>query len=621
MGTYAPSAGPDQAAARGVPWQEAYHGVIQQALATIAITFSLAALAGMIGFFVARRLSVPLVDLTQTAARIAEGDKTLLAAVAGPAEVAGLASAFNSMTNELRRSVSALEGQIQEVKRAEKSLRESEERLLLSLEGASEGIFDCDLRSGQMVQSKRSFKILGYTWNEFPAVYEGWRELIHPEDLVTTERAVKRAVNNGTPFAYEFRARAKDGRWAWVQVRGKVMERDQEGKPVRVAGSYNDITARKRAEETLRKYEQIVSVSQDLLCLSTCDYILEAANDSYLRYRNRTREEILGRPIAEIVGEGVFQEKIRPWFDQALAGQTVRYRDHMDYEGCGSRFMEFTYSPVTTDSGRVLGAVMNARDITDTRRLEEQLIHSQKIESIGTLAGGVAHEINNPINGIMNYAQLISEQIDEGSPARELAQEIIHETERIAQIVRNLLTFARHEKQSHSTAHLSEIVSSVLSLIRTVMRHDQIELQVDIPEDLPHIQCRSQQIQQVLMNLITNARDGLNERYHDYSPEKKLTLSARVLSRNGRKFLRATVEDRGIGIPPEIRARIFDPFFTTKPKEIGTGLGLSISYSIVKDHGGELTVESEPGRSTRFHMDLPVDDGSTLPDRVGGEHG
>ncbi len=117
------------------------------------------------------------------------------------------------------------------------------------------------------------------------------------------------------------------------------------------------------------------------------------------------------------------------------------------------------------------------------------------------------------------------------------------------------------------------------------------------------------------MNLMTNARDALNERFPGYSPEKRLRVFAALIKKEGRRFIRTTVEDSGIGVPEEIRDRIFDPFFTTKPKETGTGLGLSISYGIVKDHGGVLSVESEPGRPTRFHMDLPVDNGWKLPEK------
>jgi PAS domain S-box-containing protein len=389
----------------------------------------------------------------------------------------------------------------------------------------------------------------------------------------------------------------------------------------RTAELEKENSERRRAEEALRKYERIVATSQDLMALVSREYIYEAVNESYVKAHRKTREEVVGRTIPEVVGDGVFREKIQCKLDRALSGQTVRYQEQLDFAGLGSRIVDATYFPVVDEKGKVDGVVVNVRDITETRKLEEQLMQSQRMESIGTLAGGVAHEINNPINGIMNYAQMILDGMEKENPAEEFAREILHETQRIAQIVRNLLTFARQEKQSHSPAQLSDIVSAVLSLIQTVMRHDQITLEVVIPEGLPKIKCRSQQIQQVLMNLLTNARDSLNERYPEYSPEKRLRIVAELISKQGRRFIRTTIEDNGIGIPVEIRERIFDPFFTTKPKETGTGLGLSISYGIVRDHGGELSVESEPGRYARFHMDLCVDNGWTLSEKQGNGNG
>jgi PAS domain S-box-containing protein len=372
---------------------------------------------------------------------------------------------------------------------------------------------------------------------------------------------------------------------------------------------------RKRTEKALRKYERIVSTSQDLMAMVNCDYIHETANESLSRAFQKPLEEIVGRTVSEVLGEDVFQRWIKPRIDLALSGQRIHYQETFNVAALKHRIMDVTYFPMFDEAEKVEGVVFNARDVTETRKLEEQLVQSQKMESIGTLAGGVAHEINNPINGIMNYAQLILDRMEKGSPAIDYAREILHETQRIAKIVRNLLTFARHEKQSHSPAQLSDIVSAVLSLIQTVMRHDQITLEIEVPEDLPSIKCRSQQIQQVLMNLMTNARDALNQRSPGYSPDKRIRVAALMIVKQDRRFIRTTVEDSGTGIPKDIQDRIFDPFFTTKPKETGTGLGLSISYGIVRDHGGELSVESEPGKFTRFHMDLPVDNGWTLSEQ------
>jgi signal transduction histidine kinase len=221
----------------------------------------------------------------------------------------------------------------------------------------------------------------------------------------------------------------------------------------------------------------------------------------------------------------------------------------------------------------------------------------------------VAHEINNPINGIMNYAQLIQDRLGEDNRAlKEFTGEIMRETDRVAAIVRNLLTFARQDPSHHSPAVMVDIAESVLSLIRTIVRRDNITLHVDVPEDLPKVRCRSQQIQQVLMNLMTNARDALNERYAAGDDDKIILLTSHIHVENGGRWIRTTVEDHGKGMSTQARERIFDPFFTSKSVGNGTGLGLSISHGIVTEHGGRLTVESEPGHHTRFHMDLPLEE-------------
>ena len=254
-------------------------------------------------------------------------------------------------------------------------------------------------------------------------------------------------------------------------------------------------------------------------------------------------------------------------------------------------------------------------DVTERRQMEEerdrleaQLRQRQRLASVGTLAGGVAHEINNPIGGIMGYAQLIADTLDAESQLSEYAREIIAETERVATIVRNLLVFSGREEQQRSPARMTDIVDVTLSLIEAGVRHDQTTLEVDVPEDLPKVKCRSQQIQQVLMNLLTNAREALNARYPGHDPDKIIRTTAREIEKEGKRWIRTTVEDHGIGIPEEIRDHLFDPFFTTKSRAESTGLGLTISHGIVQAHGGELHVESEVGKYTRVHLDLAVDD-------------
>jgi PAS domain S-box-containing protein len=264
-------------------------------------------------------------------------------------------------------------------------------------------------------------------------------------------------------------------------------------------------------------------------------------------------------------------------------------------------------------------AIVFARDVSERNRLkkmqqemEAHLLQQQKLESIGTLAGGVAHEINNPISGVMNYAQLILDDAPAESSLAVYASEIIHETERVANIVRNLLQFSRHEKQTHSLASMYDIIDHTVSLIRTIIKKDQIELVLDIEENLPNIKCRSQQIQQVLMNLLTNSRDALNEKYTDYDENKKIILRCYRTQDNGIDYVTVSVKDFGSGISAENLGRIFEPFFSTKPKDKGTGLGMSISFGIINDHNGKIHVDTKEGEYTEMIVDFPVDNGWKL---------
>ncbi|MFV8755272.1 AAA family ATPase [Nannocystaceae bacterium ST9] len=247
------------------------------------------------------------------------------------------------------------------------------------------------------------------------------------------------------------------------------------------------------------------------------------------------------------------------------------------------------------------------REEDNRARLEAQLRQQQRLESLGTLASGVAHEINNPIQGIMNYAELIAGRPGDREQVEEFAGEISHESQRVATIVRNLLAFSRQEREQQQTERVEvpALVESTLSLIRAVLRKDKIELSVELPDELPALRCRPAQIQQIVMNLVTNARDAINER-QVVAEHRRLRLLARSWVREARPWLRLSIEDRGGGIDEAVLGRIFDPFFTTKGRDQGTGLGLAVSHGIAVEHGGRLWVDNKPGVGATFHLDLPA---------------
>lgn len=275
--------------------------------------------------------------------------------------------------------------------------------------------------------------------------------------------------------------------------------------------------------------------------------------------------------------------------------------------------LQINTAPLCDERHNLLGALVTLRDITATRRdeqartaMQEQMQQREKLASLGEMAASVAHEINNPVTGIINYAQLLLENDIGSEDDRALLRSIAQEGERIADIVRNLLTFARQEKQENTPTSLTNILDASLQLMGKGLQQDGITLIREVPEDLPRLYCRGQQIQQVFINLLSNARDALNQKYSEAHPHKILRIIAAAVERDGRKIVRTEFYDAGVGIAPEVLPKIFDPFFTTKDVNNGTGLGLSVAYGIVKDHQGEIYVESVPGEHTCFVVELPA---------------
>ncbi len=239
----------------------------------------------------------------------------------------------------------------------------------------------------------------------------------------------------------------------------------------------------------------------------------------------------------------------------------------------------------------------------DNKKLEEQLKQSQKLEAIGSLVSGVTHEINNPLTGMINYADLIHEKTTD-SELKEFAKEIMVEGNRIDNIVKNLLAFSRTSKNQVIPVLLADVINGTLTLVNPSLKKDQIQAEVDIPDDLELVTCNSQQIQQIVLNLITNAQHALNKRYKKWDDDKKLIIKIRPHSIDDHDGQQIIVEDHGSGIPKKTIDKIFTEFFTTKPEGEGTGLGLSVSTKIIEEHGGTLTVESEENKYTRFYINL-----------------
>jgi PAS domain S-box-containing protein len=254
--------------------------------------------------------------------------------------------------------------------------------------------------------------------------------------------------------------------------------------------------------------------------------------------------------------------------------------------------------------------IITVRDITEEKIRKEEALRTGQLAAIGELAAGVAHEINNPINGIINYTQILLDDHEEENEAnavhKDIMGRIIKEGERISTIVRNLLSFARQRDEIVEQIQISDIIKDSLSLLMHQLHKDAIQLVVTIPPNLPFIKGNPQQLQQVFVNLLTNACYALNQKYQGKDPDKRIEISSSVVKVEGRDFVRTTVSDWGAGITQDVINHIFDTLFTTKPPGQGTGLGLNISKGLVRDHNGYLSLTSTPGEPTIATVDLPV---------------
>jgi PAS domain S-box-containing protein len=245
-------------------------------------------------------------------------------------------------------------------------------------------------------------------------------------------------------------------------------------------------------------------------------------------------------------------------------------------------------------------------DITDKVKLQNDAIRASHLASLGELSAGVAHEINNPINGIINFGEMIMMDSEKGSALHDLGERIVREGERVSKIVKSLLSFARHQAGEMQETDIGNVLAEALNLYGAQIRKDGIILKVDIPEGLPLIRGNAQQLMQVFLNLLSNARYALNRKFTSPQAGKVIRVSASVENLGERKYLKVQFFDNGVGIPAERIERVIEPFYTTKPAGVGTGLGLSISHGIILEHEGRLEIESSEGEYTNITILFPV---------------
>lgn len=456
-------------------------------------------------------------------------------------------------------------------------------------------------------------RVLGYEPDDLAG--RAAPEFVHPDDRPAVAAELQEALS--TPDYREqmtFRLRHRTDGWRTCEVIAQSAT-DERGRPILIVNS-RDVTARKEAEHALE--ERDAHLRRLLAGVRAIVWECDALTWEF-SYISRGVEEILGYPVEEWYEDAdLWVETIHPEdrtrvVEACTAGIEARRDSTLEYRAIARDgsvvWLRDIIHVVTGEAGeaeRLQGVMI---DITEEKNLEDQLRQAQKMEAVGRLAGGIAHDFNNALTAIQGYAELLLEALDEDAELRGDAEEIRRSAQHAAALTRQLLTFSRQQLVRPETLDLNAQLGNLQAMLERLIG-DDCRLETDLSPDLWPVQADPAQIEQVMVNLVVNARDAMP----DGGPIRIATRNASMSEEDVSElpfametglYVLLSVSDTGSGIAPEVRERIYEPFFTTKEIGEGTGLGLSTVYGIVKQAGGYVRADSEPGQGTTFEIYLP----------------
>src|SRR5690348_5378902 len=425
----------------------------------------------------------------------------------------------------------------------------------------------------------------------------------HSKDFI---RDLWTTIAGGKVWRGEIKNRAKDGSFYWVDTT-IVPFLNSEGKPYQYVAIRSDITERKRAEEQIREQAELLDQAQDAILVRDLDH--------NILFWNKGAEKIYGWPAEDVIGKNAQELLYRersPQFDAArqaiiLAGEWKGEMHQVRRDGTAIT-VESRWTLVRNEDGQPKSILVINTDVTEKKRMESQFLRAQRMESIGTLAGGIAHDLNNVLSPILMAIDMLQlKSTDESS--RKWLEVLRANAERGGNMVRQVLSFARGVEGERVALQPKHLIKEIVKILRETLPKS-IEITFKIPTDLWIISADATQMHQVLMNLCVNARDAMPDGGSISIRAENVFVDenyARMhLEAKAGRFVVITVSDTGPGMSPEVQSRIFEPFFTTKEMTKGTGLGLSTALTIVKSHGGFINVYSELHKGSQFALYVPA---------------
>lgn len=501
---------------------------------------------------------------------------------------------------------------ITERKRTEGALQESEQRFKAIFDHSNDGILLADMEKKRFfIGNETICQMLGYSPDEIKDL--GVMDIHPAEDLPYVIDQFEKQARKEIAIAKDLPVVRKDGSVFYADV--SAFPITLVGKTYLV-GAFRDTTERKQAEDSLRQSEERFRVlfeqAADIILLMEISPrglpVIRDANNATFRLLGYERDEMIGQPVSIIEAERDASKVVEERREAVLSesGKKIFEAKHRCKDGT---VREFECSVTEMQIGSKTFAISVERDITERRSLEAQLIQAQKMEAVGLLAGGIAHEFNNILGGILGYASLMRLKMEPDHPFWGYVETIEKSSQRAALLTSQLLGFARKGKYDLRSLNLNLLAEDTLAIVRQTFDR-AVTVEARLAESLPKVEGDTMQLQQVLMNLCINARDAMPkggslvlttrteqvaEGDERIPPESKAGL-----------YVLLSVADTGCGMDEETQAKIFEPFFTTKEKGKGTGLGLAMVYGVAKNHGGFVTVRSEVGRGSAFTLHLPA---------------